>query len=104
MSRLSDNLKQFRTAAGLTQPAVAAALGISRSAVAMYESGSREPELSLLWQLADLYGISLDELAGRQHPASPASVKLALFGTADAADDLLEDARAYAQFQQQRRK
>ena len=104
MSCFSDNLRRLRTAAGLTQPAVAAALGISRSAVAMYESGSREPELSLLCRLADLYAVSLDELAGRNHPASPESVKLALFGCADAADDLLEDVRAYAQFQQQRRR
>ena len=104
MSLFSENLKQLRAAAGLTQPAVATALAISRSAVAMYENGSREPELSLLCRLADLYGVSLDELAGRQHPASPESVKLALFGSADAEDDLLEDVRAYAQFQQQRRK
>ena len=104
MSHFSDNLKRLRSAAGLTQPAVAAALGISRSAVAMYEKGSREPELSLLCRLADLYGCSLDELAGRQHPASAESVKLALFGSVEADDELLEDVRAYAQFQQQRRK
>jgi len=102
MSLLSENLRRLRTEAGLTQPALAERLGISRSAVAMYETGSREPELSLLCAMADLYSISLDALAGRECSVSDSDVKLALFGDREADDSLLEDVRAYAQFQQQR--
>lgn len=98
MSLLSDHLRRLRSAAGMTQPALAQKLGISRSAVAMYENGSREPELSMLCALADIYGISLDELVGREHPASPQSLKLALFGCSEVDDLLLDDAKAYAAF------
>lgn len=103
MSLLSDNLRRLRTARGLTQPALAAKLGISRSAVAMYENGSREPELSLLCAMADLYGVTLDALCGREFSLSDTDLKQALFGDPNAADDLLEDVRAYAQFRLHRR-
>ncbi|MBQ6797825.1 MAG: helix-turn-helix transcriptional regulator [Oscillospiraceae bacterium] len=103
MSLLSDNLRRLRAAHSLTQPALAAKLGISRSAVAMYENGSREPELSLLCAMADLYGVTLDALCGREFPLPDADLKQALFDDPNAGDDLLEDVRAYAQFQHRRR-
>lgn len=42
---------------GLTQAEVSEATGLSRSAVSMYESGLREPDLDTLRQLAILFKV-----------------------------------------------
>ena len=52
----------------MTQAALAARLGISKSAVSMYERGNREPELDLLQAMADLFGVSVSALLGREEP------------------------------------
>ena len=45
---------------------VADRLGISKSAVSMYERGRREPELDLLQAMADLFGVGVSALLGRE--------------------------------------
>ncbi len=45
MSGFSEKLASLRREKGLTQAELAARLGISKSAVSMYERGNREPEL-----------------------------------------------------------
>ena len=43
-------------------------LGISKSSVSMYERGNREPELDLLEKMADLFGVGVSALLGREEP------------------------------------
>ena len=50
----------------MTQAKLAEALGISKSAVSMYERGNREPELDLLEKIADTFSVSVNTLLGRQ--------------------------------------
>lgn len=51
----------------MTQDDLAAALGISKSAVSMYERGEREPQsLADLVAIADFFSVSLDSLVGRE--------------------------------------
>lgn len=50
----------------MKQQDVAKALGVSRSTYANYESGRRAPDIDTLMRLADIYGITLDELTGHQ--------------------------------------
>ena len=52
----------------MTQADLAAELGISKSAVSMYERGNREPELELLERMADLFGVSVNVMLGRTDP------------------------------------
>ena len=59
------NLRYLRTKYGFSQTEIASRLGITRAAYTNYESGSRQPGLRVLSQLADLYAVSLDELVGR---------------------------------------
>ena len=66
MSKFSEKLSLLRRQAGLTQAALAQKLGISKSAVSMYECGNREPELELLQAMADLFGVSVGALLGRE--------------------------------------
>ncbi len=65
---LSEQLLQLRLDQHLTQPEVAAAVGLSLRAYQNYERGLREPKTTVLIALADFYDISLDELVGREWP------------------------------------
>lgn len=63
---LYENLIFLRKKCGLSQEAVAEAVGIKARTYQNYEYGSRIPPLPTLIALADLYHISLDALAGRE--------------------------------------
>ncbi|NFO71747.1 helix-turn-helix transcriptional regulator, partial [Clostridium botulinum] len=60
-----DRLKGLREDRDLTQDQIADILKITRSAVANYENGIREPDISLLVKIADYFNISLDYLLCR---------------------------------------
>lgn len=65
MSDFSTMLKRLRKEKNMTQPELAQSLGISRSAVSMYEIGSREPDLETLEAIADFFNVDMDVLTGR---------------------------------------
>ena len=65
MSGFSEKLGALRRQRGLTQAQLAAKLGISKSAVSMYERGNREPELELLEKMADFFEVSVSSMLGR---------------------------------------
>ena len=58
-------LRALRIQENETQPMLADILGISRSAVSMYESGAREPNFEILEAIADHYNVDMDYLLGR---------------------------------------
>lgn len=60
------NIKDIRTRKGLTQAEVASALGVSSVVYSRYETGSRQPSIDILIQLADIFGVTVDYLLGRQ--------------------------------------
>lgn len=62
---LGAALRSLRNRRQLSLEAVATRLGISLSSLAMYERGERMPPLPRLQQLAQFYGVSLDQLLGR---------------------------------------
>ncbi len=68
MSTFSERLVQLREQRKLSQRDVADACGVVVRAYQRYEYGEREPQLSTLIRLADLYRVSLDELVGREVP------------------------------------
>ena len=59
---LGERLKRLRTGARMTQQELAERLGVSASAIGMYEQGRREPSAILLVQMARLFGVSTDYL------------------------------------------
>ena len=58
-----DNLIHLRKMKKMTQEGVAEKLGVTRQAVAKWESGETLPDLEKCRLLAELFGVSLDDLA-----------------------------------------
>lgn len=66
ISAVVEHLREYRRRYHLTQQDVADYLGVQRSTYARYEEGTNRPNFKVLIRLADLYGISVDALLGRQ--------------------------------------
>ena len=59
---LGENIYRLRTERNLSQGGLADALEVSRQSVSKWENNSAVPELDKLVKMAQLFGISLDEL------------------------------------------
>lgn len=59
----NENLVRLRKINQMTQEDIAEAVGVSRQAVAKWESGETIPDLEKCKLLAELFGVSLDDLA-----------------------------------------
>ena len=64
MGQFASILKQLRLQKGITQPQLAERLGISRSAISMYERGEREPDTTTMEAIAALFGVDMNYLYG----------------------------------------
>ena len=62
---LGLRIRELRKARGLSQDALAERLGVSRQAVTKWETEAGTPDVENLMGLADLFGLSMDELLGR---------------------------------------
>lgn len=65
MANFAGRMKQLRQEQKMSQQELADRLGISRSAVGMYEQGRRDPDFELLDAIADLFGVDLSYMLGR---------------------------------------
>lgn len=63
--KLSERLKSLRLKRNLKQEEVAKELKIAVRSYCRYEYGEREPNASVLWRMADFFGVSIDYLVGR---------------------------------------
>ena len=61
-NNLAKNLSALRRTAGLSQEKAAEAVGVTRQALAKWESGETTPDILHSDRLAELYGVSLDDL------------------------------------------
>lgn len=80
---LGMKLQSLRNAKGLSQERLADSVGVSRQAVAKWESGASRPEIENLVAMSDFFGVSVDRLvrdgdqcvsilpAGRAAPVAP---------------------------------
>ena len=62
-SMFSENIVRLRKINQMTQEDIAEAVGVSRQAVAKWESGETIPDLEKCKLLAELFGVSLVDLA-----------------------------------------
>lgn len=61
-SKTAEFLKALRKANGLTQEEVAARLYLSPKTISRWESGSGMPDINIISGVADLYGVTVDEI------------------------------------------
>lgn len=66
-------IKEFREERFMTQKQLAEEIDSSQRNVSHWENGTNEPDVSTLIKLADLFGVSLDELCGRTFASAPVS-------------------------------
>ena len=63
----NENLVQLRKLNQMTQEDVAEKVGVSRQAVAKWESGETSPDINSCVVLAEIFGVSLDDLVNWQN-------------------------------------
>lgn len=74
-STLGKRIVTNRKRVGLTQDQLAEQLGVTAQAVSKWENDQSCPDINILPQLAEIFGISTDELLGREYrPAHQAEV------------------------------
>ncbi len=59
---IGTNIKQLRQQKNLTQDQVAEKLGVSYQAVSKWENNANTPDIALLPQIANLFGVTIDAL------------------------------------------
>lgn len=59
---IGNQIKALRQQRGVTQEAVAAALGVTAQAVSKWENGAAAPDIALLPALSAYFGVTIDEL------------------------------------------
>ena len=66
MAEFKDTLRYLRLRDNLSQKELAAKIDVTAAAVSNYEKGLRAPDNQTLTKIAEVFGISLDELMGRE--------------------------------------
>ena len=67
MQLFSDVLKRLRLSAEMNQEELANRLGLAKSTISMYESGSREPSFEILEAIADTFNVDMNTLIGEKY-------------------------------------
>ena len=62
---LHEQLQKLRKEKGMTQEALAEVFGVTNQAVSKWESGACYPDIAILPEIADFYGVTIDSLFGR---------------------------------------
>ena len=71
---IGTNIKRLRLAKGLTQEQLAGLLSISTAAVSKWEAKNTYPDITMLFPLAEIFGVSVDELLGYDEAKAKADV------------------------------
>ncbi len=64
--KFSENLKMLRIELGLSQIDLAKKMHTTQRKVSYWESGKIEPDLKSLWDLSDIFDVSIDFLIGKE--------------------------------------
>ena len=75
-ANIAKNLIFYRKAAGMTQAELAEKINYSDKSVSKWESGNGLPDVYTLIQIAELFGVTLNDLVGESTPVTtPAQLK-----------------------------
>ncbi len=70
MAPLNENIRQLRLQLGMNQVEFAARIGVTKQCVSNWESDNVLPSIEMLTRLADFFGVSTDQLLGRERLAT----------------------------------
>lgn len=65
MTKFAEKVKELRKECGMSQKELAEMIKVDRSTVAGWETKDRIPDIMLLVNIADVFGVTLDNLVGR---------------------------------------
>ena len=103
---LSDRIRELRKTHGYSQQQIALKMHITQGAVSQWETGNTEPAADQLIALADIFGIKVDDLLGRDTPSKHQNT--IRDNTASLIADMtpaeLEQLQTYAEFLKSQRK
>ena len=66
-----ENLAELRKMRQMTQDELAERVGVSRQAVGKWEAGETEPSLGIARKVAEVFGVSLDQLTDHKPEIAP---------------------------------
>lgn len=64
-----NRVKELRTAAGMTQKALADQMGVTVPTVSKWELGQRTPELERVFRMTLIFGVPIEEIVQRTESA-----------------------------------
>ena len=79
---IGQNIKRLRQQKDMTQEQLAQLLCVSSAAVSKWEVGNTYPDISMLFPLAQIFSVSIDELMGYDKESAKAAI-----------DTILQEAR-----------
>ncbi len=99
--KIGMNIKRLRLAKGLTQEQLADLLTISTAAVSKWEAKNTYPDITMLFPLAEIFGVTVDELLGYDETKAKAEVdkilaeyqRLSVAGSFAESKNLISNAR-----------
>lgn len=63
-------IRELRQAAGMRQFELAARMGVKPPSVSAWENGTATPTVENILKLADIFGVTTDEVLGRSRPGA----------------------------------
>ena len=103
---LNERIRALRKEHGYSQEQMARKLHLTQGAISQWENGLTVPAADQLMTLADVFGITVDELLGREQqetPPPPARDEVAAL-MADLSPEEQAQVRQYAEFLKSQRK
>lgn len=64
VQNIGDNILKFRRKKGITQEALAEFVGVTKTSVSKWETGTTLPDIQILSELAAYFDVTIDELVG----------------------------------------
>ncbi len=64
MAKLADRMKELREDHGLTRLDMAKRLGVNKSTITRYESGTMNPTIEMLLNIREIFGVTVDWITG----------------------------------------
>ncbi len=72
---IAKNISSLRTAEGITQLELAERLNYSDKAISKWERGESIPDVAVLMEIANMFGVTLDYLVQSEHPKETKKLK-----------------------------